>query len=181
METIVNKSTGDQIRILQSSINDPEGLFELETTLSPKTYWPKTPHFHPKALETFTVLQGVLNMHHNGGEFTLKPDDGTVIVKPNDIHCFWNDSNNKVTFRSKITPVGNIEKGIRATYLLGSAGKMNKNNLPKNIFELAFLGQLVDSYVTNVPVFVQKAFLAIIASIGDLLGYRKEFRRITGF
>lgn len=181
METIINKSTGDKLKIIKSSLHNPEGLFELETTLMPKTYWPKTPHFHPRTLETFTVLRGELNMHHNGREFILGSKDGTVIVKPNDVHCFWNESNQQVSFRSQITPVGNIEKGIRATYLLGSAGKMNKNNLPKNIFELAFLGQWLDGYATNIPVFLQKAFLTVISAIGELLGYRKAFHRVIGF
>lgn len=177
MEIVRNEKTGDEMKIYRSSITDGGDVFELDVTLHPHCRWSKGIHYHPKATETFKVVRGTLNMIVEDKEIVLTPDSREVIVPPNMNHCFWNDTDEYITFHSVISPVGNIEKGIRATYALANAGRTNDMNLPKNIFELAILGEILDSYFPKVPWQFQKALLKLIAGLGTLLGYRKRFDR----
>lgn len=175
MEIIKNNITGDSMRIFRSSLNGGDDIFELDLTLCPKNRWSKFPHFHPGATETFKVISGTLNMIVGDQEVVLTPDSKEVVIGNNVIHCFWNDTDKPVTFHSVISPAYTIERGIRATYALANAGRMNKMNLPRNLFELALLGELLDGYSPKLPWQVQKGLIKVLTTIGTVLGYRKRF------
>ncbi|MEM9673124.1 MAG: hypothetical protein AAF992_11050 [Bacteroidota bacterium] len=179
MEIIKNKVTGDSMRVYRSSLDGDENDFELEVTLHPHSQWSKFPHFHLGATETFKVVLGQLSMMVGDKEIVLTPNSEEVIVGRNEVHCFWNNTDEYVTFRSVISPGTVIEKGIRATYALANAGRMNKLNMPRNLFELAILGETLDSYSPKLPWRLQKALIHLLAATGTLLGYRKRFERLV--
>jgi mannose-6-phosphate isomerase-like protein (cupin superfamily) len=181
MEIITNTATGDRMKIFRSSLWDQGDVFELEVTLQPYNKWSKFPHYHPITTETFKVVSGRLNMIVGTRELLLDTSSPEVVVAPMQVHCFWNDSPDEVTFRSVISPVSTIEQGIRATYAMGSAGKMNRHNLPRNVFEFALLGELLDGYSPKLPMIVQKGLIKLVAGIGALLGYRRSFQQYLSY
>lgn len=51
---------------------------------------------------------------------------------------------------------------------------MGKNGLP-NLFQLAVIAPLADSYAPNVPVPVTKFIVKLLGGIGRLLGYKESY------
>jgi len=134
-ETITNYATGDSIEFLETDKETNGRMSRFIMTLAPKSTWAKRPqHFHPHQTETFKVISGELNIKVGGKHIILKPNDDKVVVERFTPHCFWNAKNEAVSFEAEIFPPKNIEKGIRLTYKLSKQGRVNKNNIPTNVF-----------------------------------------------
>ncbi|MBQ0769576.1 MAG: hypothetical protein KBT58_09805, partial [Bizionia sp.] len=64
----------------------------------------------------------------------------------------------------------NIIKGLKIFYGLATDGKVYNNGLPKNIFYTAIGLQMLDAYVSNVPLRHQKIGVSILATIAKKIG-----------
>lgn len=172
-EVIKNLATGDSIEFLQTDEGTSGRISEFIMTLAPKSSWARGPrHFHPYQTETFKVISGELNMRAGDRHLVLTATSEKIIVEKFELHSFWNDTNEEVSFIAEIYPPKNIEKGIRLTYSLSQEGKINKNNIPYNPFYTLLLMSYFDSYFQVIPWKLQKFLFSMGAKFANLFGYR---------
>ncbi len=137
-------------------------------------------HYHLAYTEAFEVLEGRLDMCVGTKENHLVLTEGeSVFVPLNTAHRFWNSSPEPVVFEVEIRPARNFEKAIRAQFGLVEDGKTNEKAIPKNIFELALIYELSESYIVGMPLFLQKGIFGALASIARWRGYDPEFSEYT--
>lgn len=171
-EIIRNHGTGDSIEFLQTDEGTLGRTSEFIMTLAPRSSWAKSPrHFHPYQTETFIVLSGELNLTAGEKHHVLTPDHETVTVAPFTLHSFWNDTDEPVKFRAEIYPPKNIEKGLRLTYQLSQEGKINKHNIPTNIFHTLILMEYFDSYFAVIPWKLQRFLFRQGGKLARWMGY----------
>ena len=172
-EIIKNKATGDSIEFIKTDEETNGRMSKFIMTLVPKSSWAKSPrHFHPFQTETFEVISGELNIRVGDKHHILKPGSGKMVVNKFVLHAFWNETDKPVKFMAEIFPPKNIEKGLRLTYALSQKGKINKRNIPKNLFHTLILMDYFDSYFRFVPWRFQRFVFRTGAKFAHLFGYK---------
>jgi mannose-6-phosphate isomerase-like protein (cupin superfamily) len=137
-------------------------------------------HYHLAYTEAFEVLKGRLDMCVGTKDNHLVLAEGkSVFVALNTAHRFWNSSTAPVVFEVEVRPARNFEKALRAASGLVQDGKTNDKGVPKNIFELALIYELSESYIVGMPLFLQKGIFGALARIARWRGYDPEFSKYT--
>ena len=137
-------------------------------------------HYHLAYTEAFEALKGRLDMCVGSKENHLVLAEGeSVFVPLSTAHRFWNSSSEPVIFEVEVRPARNYEKAIRAQFGLVQDGKTNDKAIPKNLFELALIYELSESYIVGMPLFLQKGIFGALARIARWRGYDPEFSKYT--
>ena len=137
-------------------------------------------HYHLAYTETFEVLEGRLDLCVGTRRNQLVLGSGDSAHVPlKTPHTFWNSSGEPVVFVTEIRPAMQFEKSIRTAFGLARDGKVNKKGVPTNIWELALLYELSESYIAGLPLFLQRAIFGVLAKIARRKGYDPEFSRYT--
>ncbi|MGH2910539.1 MAG: cupin domain-containing protein, partial [Solirubrobacteraceae bacterium] len=128
-------------------------------------------HVHPHQTERFEVLEGDLGLRVGAESLVAGPGE-VATVRPGTAHRFWNAGDSEVRFLCDVRPALGFESLIETMFTLAAEGKTNRHGMP-NPLRLAVIAQ---SHFDNVrlpfpPVWMQRAGLAVGATIGRLLGY----------
>lgn len=145
------------------------------------------PHLHEKWTETFEVLQGSASYMLDGEERSLVEDERAV-VPPGATHAHpWNTGSGVLIYRqtndfgAKTPDAVTDVLGMFATINgLAREGRVGKNGLPKNPFQMAATMRTLDkhnSYDASVPVPIQKLMSATLGRLAEGLGYRGVYER----
>ena len=89
----------------------------------------------------------------------------------NNEHRFCNSSTEPVVFEVEIRPARNFEQSLRAAFGLARDGKVNRKGVRKNIWELAVIYELSESYIVGMPLFLQKSIFVALARLARWRGY----------
>ncbi len=130
-------------------------------------------HYHTQFSEFFKVVDGVLHVDVNGTTHILYKND-TALIRPYDIHRFYNASNASVTFEVDARPALNLKKGLQIMYGLAKDHKVNATGIPTNIFHLAIGVHMLDAYSPSIPLKLQQLGISTLATVGKLLGIKKR-------
>lgn len=168
-QVIINPLTGERITFLKTAQETRGTLLRFECR-APSGGARLPAHIHETAEERFAVLSGALGVMRGGRAYVLHAGQG-IVVPAKVKHQWWNAGDEAVRFRVEIRPPRGFEAALAMTCTLAQHGKMTHGCIPKNPFDLAYLGRLSQSYLPTIPVIVQKSVLATIASVGWLLGY----------
>ena len=108
-----------------------------------------------------------------GDEEIIAGPGGVATVEPGTPHRFWNAGETEARFLCEVRPALGFESLIETMFTLASEGKMNRRGQP-NPLRLAVIAR---SHFDTVrlpfpPAFLQRAALAVGATVGRLLGYR---------
>ena len=137
-------------------------------------------HYHLAYTEAFDVLKGSLDVCVGGKQNHLVLAEGdSVFVPLSTAHRFWNSSTEPVVFEVEIRPARNFEKSLRAAFGLAEDGKTNDKGVPKNLFELALIYELSESYIVGMPLSVQRGIFGALARVARWRGYDPEFSKYT--
>ncbi len=136
-------------------------------------------HYHLAYTEEFTVLEGTLNMCVGRGNERVLRKGESVFVPLKTPHRFWNASSEPAVFEVEIRPSRSFEKALRAQSGLVADGRTNDKAVPKNLFELALIFELSESYITGLPLFLQTRLFGALARIARWRGYDPEFPQYT--
>ena len=159
------ETNGEYVRIRNETSADAQGVVM---------------HYHLAYTEAFEVLEGRLDMCVGSKENHLVLVEGeSVFVPLNTAHRFWNSSTEPAVFQVEIRPARNFEKALRAHFGLVQDGKTNDKAIPKNIFDLALIYELSESYIVGMPLFLQKGIFGVLARIARWRGYDPEFSEYT--
>jgi len=150
-EIIVNPVTGDQMTILSPSRHSYGTYTKICFDLPPKAKGSPL-HYHTNMDETFTVLNGCLEMEvgKKGNRRTLQAGE-SLWVPAKMHHSFCNTSNDWVSFTTENRPAEGFERFIRGLYGLAIDGKVNSEGMPKNLLQLAVLLKYSDTIPVGIP------------------------------
>lgn len=137
-------------------------------------------HYHLTFTETFEVVEGTLDMYVGGKKHHRVLKSGEVAHAPVKVpHTFWNSISEPVVFEAVVQPAQPFESTVRTFFGMARDGKTNKKGVPTNIWELALAHELSGSYMTGMPLFLQRKIFGILARIARRKGYDPEFSRYT--
>jgi quercetin dioxygenase-like cupin family protein len=136
-------------------------------------------HLHVYQDETFEVLSGSLTIWLNGNTKTLSAGDKMLLPK-NTPHNHYNNGDIPVSYIQTVTPAFDFDYLIENLVGLAADGK-SKNGKYGLVQELVALKYLDSkTYLSDIPLGVQKILMNIIAPIGRLFGYRAIYKKYSG-
>ena len=173
--TIDNPVTGDRIVFLQTTEETNGELLSVEYIVTQQENEPHVPlHVHLLSDERFEVKQGTLGVIIGDAKEKRTLTVGEEILIPrNTLHTFWNAGEEDLHFITDITPAGRFQTYWETMFRLARDGKVDKQGFP-NLLQLMVLAQIADSYTTDAPIFVLKAVIAILGTVGRWFGYRSQ-------
>src|SRR3954452_6858134 len=181
-QILINVVSGERVWFMETSATTNGEYTRLEVSLAPGTR--RLTHVHPNQSETFEVLEGTLSLRAGRDRVRAVAGD-VVIVKPGEIHGFWNEDTEQVRFRSTVAPALRFEEVIGTVFSLDTDGKLGKRGLPSPI-RLAMImnGHFADVRLPYVPTWTQRALAFAGAALGRALGYAPTYeakRPLTEF
>jgi mannose-6-phosphate isomerase-like protein (cupin superfamily) len=177
--TIENPVTGERVTFLATAKETNGEYVRIRNEAAAGAPGPVM-HYHLVYTEAFKVLKGSLDVWVGGKENHLVLTEGkSAFVPLNTEHRFCNSSTEPVVFEVEIRPARNFEQSLRAAFGLARDGKVNQKGVPKNIWELALIYELSESYIVGMPLFLQKAIFGALARIARWRGYDPEFSKYT--
>ncbi len=176
--TVENPIAGERITFLATAEETNGEYVRVRNEASAGAQGPVM-HYHLAYTEAFKVLKGRLDMCVGKENHLVLGEGESAFVPLSTAHRFWNSSTEPVLFEVEVRPARNFEKAIRAQVGLVEDGKTNEKAIPKNLFELALIYELSESYIVGMPLFLQKGIFGTLAEIVRLLGYDPEFSEYT--
>jgi quercetin dioxygenase-like cupin family protein len=135
--SFVNPVIGDRAVLVKSSEETNGEFTELDIYLVPGGG--NALHFHDSFSETFFVTEGELTLYFGLNEKKLKRGE-RFTVKPHQLHCFKNKTNEGVKFKVTLSPGhAGFEKAIAINYGLASDGETNEKSMPRKFSHLSIL------------------------------------------
>lgn len=178
-KTVRNPAIGHWVTFLQTSEQTNGRLLQIEYGVNKPESKPAIPlHKHLRCEERFEVVSGQLGVLLDGERRVLEVGE-QVVIPPGTPHTFWNAGDGKLRFITDVRPPGDLQTYWETVFGLAQAGKVGRNGLP-NLLQLAVVAPLADSYDPKVPTVLMKLMLAVLGTIGRLLGYRAKYEKYSG-
>lgn len=172
--TIRNPAIGHRITFLQTATQTNGELLQILYTVEEPEAKPAIPlHMHLQSSERFEVVSGQLGVILEGERRVLGAGE-EVHIPPGTPHTFWNAGHNELCFITDVRPPGQLQTYWETVFGLAEDGKVGENGLP-NLFQLAVVAPLADSYDPTVPLPLMKAMIAVLGGLGRLLGYQARY------
>ena len=165
-----NPVIGDRVTFLKTAA-ETNGEYLLEQLeLAPRGG--AVLHYHLTFAETFEVLEGRLNVDLEGHQLVLGPGE-RLVVPVKAPHRFYRTSDEPVIFTIECRPARRMEQATRIAYGLARDGRTNAKAIPRNIWEMAVVFDLGESYLVGLPRVVQQALFGTLARIARWLGVER--------
>jgi mannose-6-phosphate isomerase-like protein (cupin superfamily) len=177
-KTVRNPAVGHRITFLQTAQQTNGELLQILYVVEELETEPAIPlHIHLQCSERFETVSGRLGVIIEGVQRVLEVGE-EVFIPPSTPHTFWNAGQDELRFITDVRPAGRLQTYWETVFGLAEDGKVGENGLP-NIFQLAVLAPLADSYDPSVPLPLMKVMIAVLGGIGRLLGYRAQYARYS--
>jgi quercetin dioxygenase-like cupin family protein len=173
-DTLMNPVTGERMTFLKTSAQTGGESVLVELQAEPGACVAAA-HVHPAQTETFEVLEGTLAARVGGKQLLAGAGD-VLVVEPGVAHKWWNGGETTLRFRCEVRPAREFESLIETMFALAADGKTSRRGLP-NPLRLAVIAHhhIGDVVLPGIPVWAQKAALAVGSPLGRLAGYRPEY------
>jgi quercetin dioxygenase-like cupin family protein len=173
-QTIENPVTGERLTFLETAQETNGEYVRFEAVIAPGGTLASA-HKHPNQTERFEVTSGTLTMWVGGRKIEAKPGD-VVVAEPGTSHNFWNKTGAEASMTVELRPALSLEPLIETMYGLAADGKTNRWGMP-NPFRLAVIARSHFDTVQLpiVPVWMQRAALAVGDPIGRALGFAANY------
>lgn len=142
---IINPLIQDTITFVRTSAETHGELSELELTLMLGGGPPL--HYHTSFTETFTAIEGELEIQTEDGQRTLRPGDSFTVPIGVE-HRFHNATGHEITFRAVTRPGSpGFENALCIVYGLAADGLTDAQSVPRSFTHLAIMSVLGDTYL----------------------------------
>jgi quercetin dioxygenase-like cupin family protein len=176
-EEVYNPRQQDRIIFRQTARETGEQLLQLEIFASPNAAAPPE-HVHPRQEERFETVSGVLRGRVGGEERTLRAGE-SMVVSPGTPHTWWIDGEEDARVLVEFRPALNTEAFFETMYGLARDGKLDENGIPP-LLQTAIICRAYENYLPRPPVALQKVLFAVLAPVGELMGYRASYPAYSG-
>jgi mannose-6-phosphate isomerase-like protein (cupin superfamily) len=174
-QTISNPVTAEQITFLETT-RDTEGarlLFDCRVGLTGGVL---PAHIHAAQAEHLEVIEGTLGVLLGDSTYVLR--EGQSIAMPAKFkHQWWNADDDELLLRVEVVPPRRLEAVLEAVSGMAHEGRLRGNGMPRNVFDLANLVRLSETYAPALPVWVQWIGLRLASWLSPLLGHDPSFAR----
>jgi mannose-6-phosphate isomerase-like protein (cupin superfamily) len=178
-DKLQNPVTGETLIFHRTSRETGGEAVLVETIVRPDGFVAAA-HVHPRQSERFEVLEGVLGVRIGDREVLLGPGE-VATVEPGAPHRFWNAGAGEARFLCEVRPALEFESLIETMFTLAAEGKTNRKGMP-NPLRLAVIARRHFETVRLPfpPARLQRAALAVGASLGRALGYQPSVAGAAG-
>lgn len=178
-QILKNPQSGDTYEFLETAKETNGERVTIKVTL--KTKGPLVPdHMHLLQDESFEIVAGKLTILSAGKTTILSPGDKIAFPK-NSPHNHYNDDDKTDTvFIQTLSPALDFEYLLETIVGLSADGKMpnGKAGLVQELVILKYIDS--KSFLTKIPLGVQKLLMNTVAPVGRLLGYRAVYKKYSG-
>ena len=178
-KTYYNPVTKVKAQFLKSTADTGGAYTLLQSKMEINTSNLPPYHYHTKFTELFTIVEGELNMMVGKDKKTMILKKGeSYRVKKKEPHTFWNASDNPVVYQVKHEPACQFEKALKISHSLAAIGKAGKGGTPKNILHIAMLAQMGNTYLYNMPLWLQWPIYTLLNLAGIVIGVKKKLEML---
>jgi hypothetical protein len=175
-DVLENPATGDRLVFLRTGADTNGEALEYDLEFTPGGFTVRD-HLHPRQQERHEVLEGALGLVLEGRELELGPGDVEVVPAGTPHRLL---SRGKVRARFELRPALETEVLLETLFGLARDGKVNDRGEPGLLQLAVIFRDLADlGRPTKPPPAVQSAFLAPLAVLGRLRGYRSRYDRYS--
>jgi len=139
---------------------------EMEVTADPGSR--TNIHCHPEQTESYKVLEGTLDVLHNGSWHRV-PAGESFLVPHGSRHAFRNSSDTPVRFLNTHRPALQVQSHLEALDRLVRSGKIRSMNNPKSLF---YMCVSATTYQPDVSVKPPQRLVSTIGWLGRRMGLR---------
>ncbi len=172
--TVINKDGNYASTFLKTS-RETNGAYELirvEVEPNGGNGW----HYHKTFDEQFTVEKGELTIGLDGKEIKLRAGQSAWAYKTQR-HFFQNRTLSKAVLLVKTNPARGLEKSVRIGYGLSNDGQFAEDGLTKNRWHMALLLGYSETYLSDIPPFIQEPMVKSLAKIAQWKGEDKVLEK----
>jgi mannose-6-phosphate isomerase-like protein (cupin superfamily) len=130
-DTLFNHVTGEELTFFETASSTGGEYVELMCTVRPGGSVAAA-HIHPSQSETFTTVEGALDLRVGGERVRLEPGESATVA-PGTPHRFWNDGAEPVSFRCVVRPALQFESLIETMFTLAAEGRTNRKGMPNPV------------------------------------------------
>lgn len=175
---ITNPINGDSYEFIKTAKDTNGEYVELKATIYSKGKLVPN-HFHIYQEESFEVISGYLTVMVNGDTRILSEGEKITFDK-NIPHNHYNNEDVALTYIHSVRPALDFDYLIENLAGLAGDGK-SKNGSYGLIQELVALRYYDSkSFLSDIPITIQKILMHTIAPIGRLFGYRAIYKKYSG-
>jgi quercetin dioxygenase-like cupin family protein len=178
-DELYNPVQGDWMVFGQTARDTGGELMSGELVVAPSGGNPL--HVHPLQEEHFEVLSGTFGVQV-GDERRSLGEGEEATVAPGTPHRWFNeDDQQEARVSVELRPALNSETFFETAYGLARDGKTDENGVPNLLQQAVTLNGINrgEIYLASPPVAVQKVFLAALAPVGRLLGYKDHYPKYS--
>ena len=166
--------TGERFVFLRRPHDTQSEVFEIEFFVREFALVAARPHIHATAEERVEVIAGTARMRIGREERIVGPGQ-TVVVPAGMVHSLRRQGEEFLQFRMQMRPPMKTETMFETLIGLHRDGKSLTNPL-----QAVVIAREHDTYVGGPPIWLQKPLIALLATIGRLLGYRARYEKYSG-
>jgi quercetin dioxygenase-like cupin family protein len=130
-DTLVNSVTGEELTFLQTAASTNGEYVEIVAVVQPGGFVAAA-HVHPNQSETFTAIEGTLDLRVGRTRVRLERGESAV-VEAGTAHKFWNAGDEPVMFHCVVSPALQFESLIESMFALARDGKTNRKGMPNPV------------------------------------------------
>jgi quercetin dioxygenase-like cupin family protein len=174
-QTVENPVTGERMIFHKTAADTGGELVEFELVAKPGAFV-AMPHVHPYQTERFEVLSGALEVK-KGRKRQVAQAGEVLEIEPGVAHSWRNASDDEeLRFRVEVRPALQFERLIETMFGLAADGKTNRKGMP-NPLQMAVIARahFDDGRLPVLPGWLQRAMLAVGASLARLAGYEATY------
>ena len=174
-QTLENPITGERIVFRETARETRGSKLVIDHFLKPHTStFPE--HVQLNQEERFTVLSGTATYQLNGAKNAAQTGEVIVVPQGAPHRNPWNESDQEMVFRHETSPDFGSEVFFESLFSLAQDGKIN-NKGEVSALQILVIGAGLESqtYVTGIPVSVQRVINPMLATIGRWLGYASRY------
>ena len=172
--TIENPEIGDRVTFLRTTEETNGEYLLLRIELAPGGG--NGLHYHPAFTEEFHAVEGRLNVELEGRHLALEPGE-RALVPIGARHRFYSTSDEPIVFEVEIRPARRFEEGVRIGYGLARDGLVRPGGMPRSIWHAALLLQLADTYSADIPGWLIRLPVRVLAAIARRRGVERALAK----
>jgi quercetin dioxygenase-like cupin family protein len=162
----IDNGAGERLTFVRRVPDAGGDRLEVENVVKPDSGPPM--HVHHRQEEALTVQEGRIGYQREGEPERFAGPGETVVLKPGEVHKFWNAGEEDLRCTGYARPADNLEYFLGAIY---ESQRQSGGNRP-DPFDAAFLTRRFRSEfgMAEIPAAVQRLVFPVVVGVGRLLG-----------
>jgi quercetin dioxygenase-like cupin family protein len=155
-ETILNKKTGEILTMLESEADNGGARQVYQVILPPRRPSPPL-HYHIAFTETFTVVEGSLDLYlgrERRHRLLQRGESATAGV--GQLHTFANDRERAAIIKVETNPAGGVVRAFQLAYRVAKSGGAAEDGLPRKPFVRLLFIATSGGFVPALPLLLPK-------------------------